>query len=100
MNNRQRRRSKRDSSYTGSYPAAAKKFAHSFGVKSWSKAPILRGFWREAQRVHEKRICTSLPSSLRMAWKGVLNPRHFLGVRLAVMTMSWMTSSDTRSMSI
>jgi hypothetical protein len=33
-------------------------------------------------------ICTSLPSSLRIAWKGVLKPRHFLGVRLAVMTMS------------
>ena len=31
---------------------------------------------------------TRLPSSLRIAWKAVLKPRHFLGVRLAVMTMS------------
>jgi len=37
---------------------------------------------------YANRICTSLPSSLRIAWKGVLKPRHFLGVRLAVMTMS------------
>ena len=29
-----------------------------------------------------------------------LKPRHFLGVRLAVMTMSWISSSDTLSMSI
>src|ERR1700680_1530488 len=49
----------------------------------------LRGFWREAQRVQEKRIWASLPSSLRIAWKGVLKPRHFLGVRLAVMAVSW-----------
>jgi hypothetical protein len=34
-----------------------------------------RGFWSEAQRVHEKRICTSLPRSLRMAWNGVKKPR-------------------------
>jgi len=33
-----------------------------------------------------------------MAWNGVLKPRHFLGVRLAVMTMSWISSSDIRSM--
>jgi hypothetical protein len=33
-------------------------------------------------------------------WKGVLKPRHFLGVRLAVMTMSWISSSDSLSMSI
>ena len=48
----------------------------------------LRGFWSEVQRVYENRIWTSLPSSLRIAWNGVLKPRHFLGVRLAVMTMS------------
>ena len=35
------------------------------------------------QQGYENRICTSLPSSLRIAWKGVLKPRHFLGVRLA-----------------
>ena len=46
------------------------------------------GFWNQVQRVYANRICTSLPSSLRIAWKGVLKPRHFLGVRLAVMTMS------------
>ena len=40
------------------------------------------------QQGYANRICTSLPSSLRIAWKGVLKPRHFLGVRLAVMTMS------------
>ena len=57
-------------------------------------------FWSEVQRVYEKRICTSLPSSLRIAWNGVLKPRHFLGVRLAVRTMSWISSSDTLSMSI
>ena len=34
------------------------------------------------QQGYENRICTSLPSSLRIAWKGVLKPRHFLGVRL------------------
>ena len=49
----------------------------------------------QVQRVYANRICTSLPSSLRIAWKGVLKPRHFLGVRLAVMTMSWISSSDT-----
>ena len=49
---------------------------------------IQRGFWSEVQRVYENRICTSLPSSLRIAWNGVLKPRHFLGVRLAVRTMS------------
>ena len=27
------------------------------------------------QRVYENRICTSLPSSLRIAWNGVLKPR-------------------------
>src|ERR1700730_13145032 len=32
--------------------------------------------------------------------RGVLKPRHFLGVRLAVMTMSWISSSDRRSMSM
>jgi hypothetical protein len=59
-----------------------------------------RRFWREAQQVQEKRIWASLPSSLRIAGKGVLKPRHFLGVRLAVMTMSWISSSDRRSMSM
>jgi hypothetical protein len=49
---------------------------------------------------YANRICTSLPSSLRSAWKGVLKPRHFLGVRLVVMTMSWISSSDIWSMSI
>ena len=58
------------------------------------------GFWSEVQRVYENRICTSLPSSLRIAWNGVLKPRHFLGVRLAVRTMSWISSSDTLSMSM
>ncbi len=33
-----------------------------------------RGFWSEVQRVYENRICTSLPSSLRMAWSGVSKP--------------------------
>jgi hypothetical protein len=61
---------------------------------------VVRGFWSEVQRVYEKRICTSLPSSLRIAWNGVLKPRHFLGVRLAVRTMSWISSSDTLSMSM
>src|ERR1700682_2176383 len=61
---------------------------------------ILGGFWSEAQQVHEKRIRTSLPSSLRMAWSGVWKPRHFRGVRLAVMTMSWMSPSDSRSISM
>ena len=59
-----------------------------------------RGFWSEVQRVYENRICTSLPSSLRIAWNGVLKPRHFLGVRLAVRMMSCISSSDTLSMSI
>jgi transposase len=36
---------------------------------------------------YRKRIWASLPSSLRIAWKGVLKPRYFLGVRLAVMTI-------------
>ena len=59
-----------------------------------------RGFWSEVQRVYENRIWTSLPSSLRILWNGVLKPKHFLGVRLAVMTMSWISSSDSRSMSM
>ena len=59
-----------------------------------------RGFWSEVQQLYENRICTSLPSSLRIAWNGVLKPRHFLGVRLAVRTMSWISSSETLSMSI
>ncbi len=33
-----------------------------------------RGFRSEVQRVYEKRIWTSLPSSLRIAWNGVLKP--------------------------
>ena len=57
-------------------------------------------FWSEVQRVYENCIWTSLPSSLRIAWNGVLKPRHFLGVRLAVKMMSWISSSDTLSMSI
>jgi hypothetical protein len=59
-----------------------------------------RGFWSEVQQVYEKRIWTSLPSSLRIAWNGVWKPRHFVGVRLAVMAMSWISSSDSRSMSM
>src|SRR5271166_2508136 len=59
-----------------------------------------RGFWSEVQRVYENCIWTSLPSSLRIAGNGVLKPRHFLGVRLAVRMMSWISSSDTLSMSI
>ena len=59
-----------------------------------------RGFWSEVQRVYENRIWTSFPSSLRIPWNGVLKPKHFLGVRLAVMTMSWISSSDSRSMSM
>ena len=55
-----------------------------------------RGFWSEVQRVYENRIWTSL----RIPWNGVLKPKHFLGVRLAVMTMSWISSSDSRSMSM
>ena len=70
------------------------------GVRNIQESVVKRGFWREAQRVQEKRIWASLPSSLRIAWKGVLKPRHFLGVRLAVMTMSWISSSDRRSMSM
>src|SRR5580658_9365414 len=65
-----------------------------------TSASMIPGFWSQVQRVYANRICTSLPSSLRIAWKGVLKPRHFLGVRLAVMTMSWISSSDTWSMSI
>ena len=61
---------------------------------------VMGGFWSEVQRVYENRIWTSLPSSLRIAWNGVLKPRHFLGVRLAVRMMSWISSSDTLSMSI
>jgi hypothetical protein len=45
------------------------------------------------------RCCTSRRNSW-IAWNGVLNPRHFLGVRLAVRTMSWISSSDTLSISI
>ena len=51
---------------------------------------------QSATELYVNRICTSLPSSLRR----VLKPRYFLGVRLAVMTMSWISSSDTLSMSI
>ena len=61
---------------------------------------VKRGFWSEVQRVYENCIWTSLPSSLRIAWNGVLKPRHFLGVRLAVRMISWISSSDTLSMSI
>jgi hypothetical protein len=57
-------------------------------------------FWSQVQQSYANPICTSLPSSLRIAWKGVLKPRHFLGVRLAVMTMCWISSSDSLSMSI
>jgi IS5 family transposase len=49
--------------------------------KGWIPAPSAT--WFQA-----KRIWTSLPRSLRMAWKGVRYPRHFLGVRLYVMTIS------------
>jgi hypothetical protein len=57
-------------------------------------------FWSQVQQIYANRIFTSLPSSLRIAWRGVLKPRHFQGVRLAVMTMSWISRSDTLSMSI
>jgi len=50
-----------------------------------------RGFRGEVQRHQAKRIFTSLPSSARMAWSGVLNPRHLRGVRLAVRMISWMS---------
>jgi hypothetical protein len=30
----------------------------------------MRGFWSQVQRVYENRICTPLPSYLRIAWKG------------------------------
>ena len=64
-------------------------------------APLVRAWILErGATVYEKRICTSLPSSLRIAWNGVLKPRHFLGVRLVVRTISWISSSDTLSMSI
>ena len=50
---------------------------------------------------YANRICTSLPSFFEnRLWKGVLKPRHFLGVRLAVMTMSWISSSDSLSMAV
>ena len=51
----------------------------------------VRGFRGEVQRHQAKRIFTSLPSSARMAWSGVLNPRHLRGVRLAVRMISWMS---------
>jgi hypothetical protein len=63
-------------------------FAQILGKSSIPDDKLYRGFWSEVQQVYEKRICTSLPSSLRIAWNGVLKPRHFLGVRLAVRTMS------------
>jgi hypothetical protein len=36
-------------------------------------------FWSEVQRVSENRICTSLPSSLRIAWNGVAFSRREIG---------------------
>ena len=64
---------------------AEKVFAERLAGRSPTGRP---GFWSQVQQRYANRICTSLPSSLRIAWKGVLKPRHFLGVRLAVMTMS------------
>jgi hypothetical protein len=64
---------------------------------TWTHSPWIL---ERGATVYEKRICTSLPSSLRIAWNGVLKPRHFLGVRLAVRTMSWISSSDILSMSV
>jgi hypothetical protein len=36
----------------------------------------------------------------RLTADKIASIRHFLGVRLAVMTMSWISSSDTSSMSV
>ncbi len=73
-------------------------------VESGKRTPSAGGGLRDDLRLHLPRLpkgrTTSLPSSLRIAWNGVLKPRHFLGVRLAVRTMSWISSSDTLSMSI
>jgi len=41
-----------------------------------------RGSTQETQRYQAKGIRTCLPVSASMAWRGVLKPRHFLGVRL------------------
>src|SRR5271166_4104414 len=82
--------------------AAAERIRERLGRTAGKEEPVelkfsisdIRGFWSEVQRVYENRIWTSLPSSLRIARNGVLKPRHSLGVRLAVMTMSWISSSD------
>jgi hypothetical protein len=58
----------------------------------------MRGFWSQVQQVYENRICTRVPSSLRIAWKGVGlhpgRPRKFLAdIRD---TRTQMRSSNTR----
>ena len=95
------------SAKSASFSAQAPGLADSTSAKAiearhrqWAEQLPKRGFWSEVQRVYENCIWTSLPSSLRIAWNGVLKPRHFLGVRLAVRMMSWISSSDTLSMSI
>ena len=85
-----------DTFYVGNMKGVGRIYQQTF-IDTYSK---VRGFWSEVQRVYENCIWTSLPSSLRIAWNGVLKPRHFLGVRLAVRMMSWISSSDTLSMSI
>jgi len=54
----------------------------------------------EVQRVDEKRILTPCLSSARKALIGDLKPRHFRGVRLRVMAISWMSASVMASRSV
>lgn len=48
------------------------KCAHRSPLRFTSSLAANGGFHLEVQRVHEKRILTSLPRSLRRAWRGVM----------------------------
>jgi hypothetical protein len=63
-----------------------------YDERSWILEPSVTGLCKPDLHVFAKLFEDCLI--------GVLKPRHFLGVRLAVMTMSWISSSDTLSMSI
>ena len=59
----------------------------------------VRGFWSEVQRSMRSGFEYTVLAKFFEDRSGTafLKPRHFLGVRLAVRTMSWISSSDTLS---
>jgi hypothetical protein len=62
--------------------------------------PTIPRFWSQVQQSYANPDLHVFAKLFEDCLKGLLKPRHFLGVRLAVMTMSWISSSDILSMSV